>query len=72
MQTSIASMQTAIANSATYGNWTLFTISPDNLDPGKEIARMMQVIGRPPIIVLGTIGNLLTFITMQRGSLENL
>ena len=33
---------------------------------------MIQVIGRPPIIVLGTIGNLLTFFTMQRGSLKHM
>ena len=44
----------------------------DNLffsDP--EFVRMMQVIGRPPIIVLRTIGNLLTFFTMQRGLLKH-
>ena len=66
--------QTVIENSTTYDNWTLHmftsTIYPDDVDPNEEIARMMQVIGRPPIIVLGTIGNLLTFFTMQRGSLK--
>ena len=39
-------------------------------DYNEEIVRLIQVVGRPPIIVLGTIGNLLTFFTMQRGSLK--
>ena len=43
----------------------------DDVDPHEEIVRMMQIIARPPIIVLGTIGNLLTFFTMQRGSLKH-
>ena len=43
----------------------------DDVDPYEEIVRMMQLIARPPIIVLGTIGNLLTFFTMQRGSLKH-
>ena len=70
------SIQTFTGNLATRGslNLHLFTseTAPDNVDPHEEIVRMMQVVGRPPIIVLGTIGNLLTFITMQRGSLRNL
>ena len=43
----------------------------DDVDPHEEIVRMMQLIARPPIIILGTIGNLLTFFTMQRGSLKH-
>ena len=62
-------------NSEEYGNWTADP-SPSDLvkteeeDYNKEIVRQIQVVGRPPIIVLGTIGNLLTFFTMQRGSLK--
>ena len=55
-------------------NWTTFLIPsvfvPEETDKSEEIVRMIQLIGRPPIIVLGTFGNLLTFITMQRGSLK--
>ena len=55
-------------------NWTLvpfpieFTRKDVNSD--EEIVRMIQIIIRLPIIVLGTIGNLLTFFTMRRGSLK--
>ena len=43
----------------------------DDVDPTYEMRRMMMIITLPPITVLGTIGNLLTFITMQRGSLKH-
>ena len=36
-----------------------------------EIARQMHVYGRPPIIVLGTLGNVLAFIVMRRGSMRH-
>ena len=55
---------------AVYDNWTIgfsTEVMTGKADPQEEIVRMIQVIGRPPIIVLGTIGNLLTFFTMQRG-----
>ena len=57
-----------------YDNWTtqLSELKTDDVDPHEEIVRMIQVIGRPPIIILGTIGNLLTFFTMQRGSLKHM
>ena len=42
------------------------------VDDNEEIVRMIQVFGRPPIIVLGTIGNVLTFIAMQTGSLKSM
>lgn len=35
-----------------------------------EMTRMIQLYGRPPIISLGSIGNVITFIVMQRGSLR--
>ena len=35
-----------------------------------EKARQMQVYGRPPIIVFGTLGNVLAFIVMRRGSMR--
>ena len=36
-----------------------------------ETARMVHVIGRPILIVLGTIGNCLAFYVMRKGSLKN-
>ena len=36
----------------------------------KETTRLMQVYIRPVIIVGGTVGNLLTFCVMQRGSIK--
>ena len=56
-------------------NRTKFTFANDteldDVDPHEEIVRMMQLIARPPIIILGTIGNLLTLFTMQRDSLKH-
>ena len=53
-------------------NLTLSTAVEEEVDPNGEIVRMIQVIGRPPIIIIGTIGNLLTFFAMQRGSMKNM
>ena len=57
-------------------NWTNVTLHSvselEETDSSAEIVRMMQVIARPPIIVLGTIGNLLAFLVMQRGSLRKM
>ena len=50
----------------------LSTTVEEEEDPNREIVRMIQVIGRPPIILVGTVGNLLTFFAMQRGSLKNM
>ena len=36
-----------------------------------EMGRLITVIFYPVIIIVGTIGNLLTFIVMQRGSLKH-
>ena len=59
-----------------YDRWTPVTLSDlirrNEEHKNSEVVRLIQVIGRPPIILLGTVGNLLTFFTMQRGSLKNL
>ena len=44
---------------------------PDDDNYYMEISRLMQVYGRPPIIVLGTLGNVLAFIVMRRGEMRN-
>ena len=38
----------------------------------QETTRLMQVYIRPVLIVGGTVGNLLTFCVMQRGSMKKL
>ena len=38
---------------------------------GEELARMIRIITYPVIIILGTIGNMLSFIVMKRGSLKH-
>ena len=53
-----------------HDSWTTETAQEDGYDD-EETVRKIQVIGRPPIIVMGTIGNILTFLTMQRGSLKS-
>ena len=42
-----------------------------NDDKSKEIANMIKLIGYPLIIIFGTIGNMLSFYIMQRGSLKD-
>ena len=57
-------------------NWTIpnpsseFSTVGNMFEKAEEIVQMIQIIRRPPIIILGTLGNVLTFLTMQRGSLK--
>ena len=57
-------------------NWTSLTSAndtqPADVDPHEDVVRMIQIIGNPPIVLFGTVANLLTFITMQRGSSKNM
>ena len=50
--------------------YTNNTDTPDDSGNG-EAARMVHVIGRPVLVVLGTIGNCLAFYVMRKGSLKN-
>ena len=58
-----------------YGKETILTINEEPVTEDDnnlaEIVRLMQVYGRPLIIVLGTIGNFLAFIVMRRGSMRH-
>ena len=56
-----------------YGNGTNLSITEESVtdDNSAEISRLMQVYGRPPIIVLGTLGNVLAFIVMRRGEMRH-
>ena len=57
-----------------YGNGTNFTITEEAVTDEnnlEEIVNLMQVYGRPPIIFLGTLGNVLAFIVMRRGSMRH-
>ena len=58
-----------------YGNGTNFTVTEEEVVTDEnnleETVRLMQVYGRPPIIVLGTLGNVLAFIVMRRGSMRH-
>ena len=58
----------SLTNKNVHDNWTEIVL--EGVDDNEGIVRMIQVIGRPPIIALGTIGNLLAFVTMQTGSLK--
>ena len=51
--------------------YTTTILSNDSISNNEEdISRMIQVIERPLLIAFGTIGNLLSFFVMQRGSLK--
>ena len=43
----------------------------DDNDAEFEAARLLVLITFPVIFIIGTIGNVLTFIVMQRGSLKH-
>ena len=51
----------------------MFANTTDDYDDTSdgEAARMVHVIGRPVLVVLGTIGNCLAFYVMRKGSLKN-
>ena len=51
-------------------NFKQATDSLTNNDNYWTTAMMIQVVGRPILIVLGTIGNCLAFVVIQRGSLR--
>ena len=51
-------------------NHTNGSINEDD-DTYDETVRLIHVIGRSILIVFGTIGNLLAFYVMRRGSLKN-
>ena len=47
------------------------TIDDEYYIPQLEAARLLVLITFPVIFIIGTIGNVLTFIVMQRGSLKH-
>ena len=53
-------------------NATMTTTSDivGNVDDAAEIARKIQIVVRPVLIVLGTVGNCLSFYVMRRGPLK--
>ena len=55
--------------SAGYENSTGFSYS--NSDHDYEIRRWINTITYPVLIILGTVGNVVTFVVMRRGSLRN-
>ena len=55
--------------------YSILNESPDskektNFHDYQETRRLMQVYIRPVIIIAGTVGNLMTFYVMQRGSMK--
>ena len=61
-----------INNSEILANGTFVgaTKIPNNDDDLKEKVRMVHVIARPTLVTVGTIGNILSFYVMRRGSLK--
>ena len=52
-------------------NSTVFNVSDDYITSDGQIGRMLTLIVYPVIIIVGTLGNLVTFIVMQKGSLKH-
>ena len=53
----------------TEGNETKYSVGENDND-SPEVFRQVKAIGFGTLIILGTIGNGLTFVVMQRGSLR--
>ena len=73
LNSTVSFTNTILNVSNLYGNGTNVTVTeqPVTEDQDWEIASLMQVYGRPPIILLGTLGNVLAFIVMRRGSMRH-
>ena len=56
-------------NSSLYDNIPLQN-NNFNYNPEEEIGRLITIVSYPVIIIIGTMGNILTFIVMQKGSLK--
>ena len=54
----------------TESNETKYSVGENDND-SPEVFRQVKAIGFGTLIILGTIGNGLTFVVMQRGSLRN-
>ena len=52
-------------------NSTILNVSDNHIKTEGEIDRMATLILYPVIAIAGTVGNLVTFIVMQRGSLKH-
>ena len=48
----------------------LITTQIPDSDDNREVARLIQVLMRPILVVLGTYGNAVSFYIMRRGSLK--
>ena len=52
-------------------NSTVLNVSDDHITSDGQIGRMLTITVYPVIIIVGTFGNLVTFIVMQKGSLKH-
>ena len=67
---SVATTLVYSTENITEGNETKYSIDENDND-SPEVFRQVKAIGFGTLIILGTIGNGLTFVVMQRGSLRN-
>ena len=58
------------SNDTDFNATTTLSDIDGNDDDAAEIARIIQITVRPVLIVLGTVGNCLSFYVMRRGSLK--
>ena len=67
---SVATTLVYSTENITEGNETKYSVGENDND-SPEVFRQVKAIGFGTLIILGTIGNGLTFVVMQRGSLRN-
>ena len=72
MEESVNSTTSFTNDTSNYSNLTITqeTVTDDDSNIA-EIVRLMHVYARPVIIVFGTLGNVLAFIVMWRGSMRH-
>ena len=70
---SVATLNTGYPNNIIENVTTTLRLSEmyENDKTEKQISRVLVLSTFPVILLIGTIGNLLTFIIMQRGSLKH-
>ena len=68
---STADDTSAVSADNRHVNYSDYILENESDNRDKEIVRMVVIVSFPVILVIGSIGNALTFVIMQKGSLKH-